>query len=326
MPVQRTGLLRLPSGEPRVLPPSELPRFGPGTAPDGGLAWLDVQDPTPGDIEQLGRQLNLHPLAIEDLRKRRQRPKIDTYPDHYLLVAYEVRAANDGKLTRHELHLIAGERFLVTIHWTHCEVIAEAQRRFRQRTDVTGTVGALLYAVLDGVADGYFPVLDVFSDRVSDLEDQIVGGEQSATILRDMLNLKRGLLELRRVVAPLRDATNSLLRRDLSIVDEASVPYYQDLYDHLVRVLDSIDLYRELMAAALDANLAMTSNTLNLVVRRLTALTVILMVPTLIAGIYGMNLAGLPGFQWPAGWAVVLALMVVTVVGLTAFFRARNWF
>jgi magnesium transporter len=127
-------------------------------------------------------------------------------------------------------------------------------------------------------------------------------------------------------VAPLRDVANALLRRDLEIVDQAMVPYYQDLYDHLVRVLDSVDLYRDLVAAVLDANLAVQSNSLNVIVKRLTAFTVLLMVPTLLAGIYGMNFDFMPELRWPWGYPAALGLMAASVIGLGIYFRSRDWF
>jgi magnesium transporter len=140
-----------------------------------------------------------------------------------------------------------------------------------------------------------------------------------------VLAAKRQLLELRRVIAPLRDVANALLRRDLDIVSARTVPYFQDLYDHLVRLLENIDLYRDILAAALDANLAIASNSLNLIVKRLTALTVILMVPTLIAGVYGMNFDRMPELDWALGYPFALGLMLVAVIGAVAFFRWRDW-
>jgi magnesium transporter len=119
---------------------------------------------------------------------------------------------------------------------------------------------------------------------------------------------------------------NALLRRDVGVVDDQLMPYFQDLYDHLVRVLDNIDLYREMLAAALDANLSVTSNNLNVIVKRLTAFTVILMIPTLIAGIYGMNFVFMPELEWPVGYPVALGAMAVTMVGAFLYFKAHDWF
>ncbi|HEY7464162.1 MAG TPA: magnesium/cobalt transporter CorA [Candidatus Limnocylindria bacterium] len=295
------------------------------------LAWLDYTDPDADDLADLAKRVDLHELALEDLRKRRQRTKLDSYRGQKVIVAYEVTDGADARpdFTLGEMHLIAGNDYLVTVHWGPSPAIDEVRDRWRQQPDAVATSqGGLLYALLDTVADGYFPLLDRLSERIDELQDRIVSGERDAneSALRNVLDVKRELLELRRVVAPLRDVANALLRRDVAAIDDALVPYYQDLYDHLVRVLDTIDLYREMLAAALDANLSMTSNNLNVVVKRLTAFTVILMVPTLIAGIYGMNFDVMPELEWPFGYAFALALMACSMLAAYLFFRARDWF
>jgi magnesium transporter len=134
------------------------------------------------------------------------------------------------------------------------------------------------------------------------------------------------MLELRRIVAPLRDVANALLRREIPIIDERALPYLNDLYDHLVRVIDSLDVLRDLVAATLDANLAATNNSLNAVMKRLTAFTVVIMLPTLIAGIYGMNFRNMPELTSPYGYPVALALMAATVIAAVAYFRRHGWF
>ena len=213
------------------------------------------------------------------------------------------------------------------MRWQASPALADVERRFRQRADTVGrTAGALLYAILDAVVDGYFPLLDQLSDRIEELEDRILAGGQQSATLRDILSLKRELLELRRNLSPQRDVANGLLRRELALVDDASAPYFQDLYDHLVRVLDQLDLQRDLLASALEAHLSVTSNNLNAIMKRLTAFTVVLMVPTLIAGIYGMNFHNMPELSWPVGYPLALGLMLVTMGGAALFFRARDWF
>ncbi|HEX9635475.1 MAG TPA: magnesium/cobalt transporter CorA [Candidatus Limnocylindria bacterium] len=321
-------IVRKPSGEVTELDASQLDQIDRFKAP-GSLIWLDLVSPGKAELELLSTKLALHPLALEDLENRRQRPKVDTYPGQYVIVAYEVLPgkAHGRSYEPGEIHMIATTDSLVTVHWAPSPVIEDVRERFRHRSSTIGqSTGGLLYAVLDGVADGYFPLLDRLSDQIEQLEERIVAGRQNSELLRDVLHVKRKLLELRRIVAPLRDVANALLRRDLEIVDAATVPYYQDLYDHLVRVLDSVDLYRDLVAAALDANLAVQSNSLNVIVKRLTAFTVLLMVPTLLAGIYGMNFDFMPELSWPWGYPAALGLMAASVIGLGIFFRSRDWF
>ncbi len=323
-----TCLLRQPSGEVEELDASQLDKLESVKVP-GSLVWLDMERPSKGDLQLLKTKLGLHPLALEDLENRRQRPKVDTYPGQYVVVAYEVLPgkSRDRSYEAGEIHMITTSESLVTVHWAPSPVIDDVRKRFQHPTPaIELSPGGLLYAVLDGVADGYFPLLDRLSDQIEALEERIVAGRQTADLLRDVLHVKRKLLELRRIVAPLRDVANALLRRDLEIVDEKLVPYFQDLYDHLVRVLDSVDLYRDLVAAALDANLAVQSNNLNVIVKRLTALTVLLMVPTLVAGIYGMNFRFMPELRWPLGYPAALAVMAASIIGLAIFFRSRDWF
>ena len=295
------------------------------------LLWLDMADPNDDDLAMLREHIGLHELAIEDIEKRRQRPKFDSYPGQQVVVAYEASASRPGGAELHlgELHLILGDRYLVSVHWGESKAVEEVRKRLQQGADtIAKDVGGLLYTMLDTVADGYFPLLDRLSERIDRLQDSIFAGgpEAGATALRSVLQIKRQLLDLRRVVAPLRDVANTLLRRDLGVVDDEMLPYFQDLYDHLVRVLDNIDLYREMLAAALDANLSVTSNNLNVIVKRLTAFTVILMIPTLIAGIYGMNFHFMPELSWQLGYPLSLGAMAVAMIGAYLFFKARNWF
>jgi magnesium transporter len=174
--------------------------------------------------------------------------------------------------------------------------------------------------------DGYFPLLDRISEETDSLEERILEGRGNTVLLREVLHLKRQLLELRRVLGPMRDVANTLLRREVAILDDEALPYYQDLYDHLVRVLDSLDLYRDLVAATLDAHETVTTNSLNQIVKRLTAVTVLLMVPTLIAGIYGMNFFFMPELELRYGYPAVLLAMLLIVIGLGWYMRRRGWF
>jgi magnesium transporter len=295
----------------------------------GNLVWLDIGDPSAEDLELLKREFLLHDLAVEDLRKRRQRPKVDTYPGHHVIVAYEPLPAADSmrEFDLGELHLFAGAGFLVSVHWGASPVIESVRNRFEHRATAIGqTAGWLLYTVLDTAVDGYFPLLDQISENIDGLEDRILEGRGNTVLLREVLNLKRQLLELRRVLGPMRDVANTLLRREVEILDDEALPYYQDLYDHLVRVLDSLDLYRDLVAATLDAHETVTTNNLNQIVKRLTAVTVLLMVPTLIAGIYGMNFFFMPELELKYGYPAVLLAMLLIVLGLGWFMRRRGWF
>ena len=188
------------------------------------------------------------------------------------------------------------------MHWDPTPTVDAVRKRLAAKG--VRRIGDLLYVLIDAAVDSYFPELDRMSERIDALEDSVLQGEADRRNLEEVLSLKRHLLELRRVLAPMRDVANLLLRRELDFVDDESEPYYQDLYDHLVRVLDQVDLYRDLLAAVLDARLSVASNNLNAIMKRLTAFTVVLMVPTLIAGIYAGDPEKLSvRHAFPALWA-----------------------
>ena len=325
----RTCLARLPSGELQELSAKEFNTIDGLRKKAEHVVWLDIASPKADDLKLLREEFSVHPLALEDLEKRRQRPKLDTYAEQQIIVTYEVLEPSepDRHFELGELHIFAGPGYLVSVRWQESPAIKEVERRFRERPDaVARTPGSLVYAILDAALDGFFPLLDRLSDKIEDLEGVILAGGRTSDTLRTILGLKRKLLELRRNVSPQRDVANALLRRDLPLVDDTSAPYFQDLYDHAIRVLDQLDLQRDLLASALEANLSVTSNNLNAVMKRLTAFTVVLMVPTLIAGIYGMNFHFMPELSWTLGYPLVLGVMLLTMAGAALFFRARDWF
>ncbi len=291
----------------------------------GTLVWVSATAPDAGTVAELGREFALHPLAVEDVHRRQQRPKLDTYETQHMIVTYE--AVADATPGLSEVHVFIGAGWLLSVSWDETPMIDAVREGFAAgRNAKTADVGELLYRLLDAAVDSYFPELDRVSDRIDALEERILDGRADPEALGEILRLKRRLLELRRVLAPMRDVANALLRRDLEFVPPAAIPYYQDLYDHLVRVLDQIDVYRELLAAVLDARLTVASNSLNAIMKRLTAFTVVLMVPTLIAGIYGMNFVDMPELGWPLGYPLSLALMVVAAGAAVAWFRRSGWF
>lgn len=325
----RTCLARLPSGQLQELSASEFNKIDTLRKKRDHVVWLDIASPTADDLDLLRDEFSVHPLALEDLRKRRQRPKLDKYAEQEIIVTYEVLEPSkpDQHFELGELHLFAGPGYLVSVRWHGSPAIEEVEQRFREHPDaVARTPGSLVYAILDAALDGFFPLLDRLTDKIEDLEGVILSGSKSNETLRVILALKRKLLELRRNLSPQRDVANALLRRDLPLVDELSAPYFQDLYDHTIRVLDQLDLQRDLLASALEANLSVTSNNLNAVMKRLTAFTVVLMVPTLIAGIYGMNFHFMPELSWPLGYPLALGGMAVAMVGAAVFFWRHDWF
>ncbi len=292
----------------------------------GRFVWLDLQAPQERDIALLRDEFNFHPLAIEDATRTHQRPKLDSYDAYYFIVFYCL--SYDGaqqRLAAQQVSLFIGANYIVSVHEGPIDAIDTTIRRWqRSEEDFGRDAGALLYALLDAIVDDYFPVIDQLAERVEVIEEQIFERFRD-TALQEVFNLKRDLLNVRRIVAPERDVLNVLIRREVPIFQRNTILYLQDVYDHIVRITDSIDTYRDLLSSALDAFLSVQSNRLNQIVKVLTIASIILMSNALIAGIYGMNFEFMPELHWPYGYPFALGLMAVVSLALIVFFRWRKW-
>jgi magnesium transporter len=283
------------------------------------VLWLDIKDPTAADIELLRREFGFHELALEDVVRRGQRAKIEHYGDYCFIVFYAIRPGRYD-----EISLFVGRNYLVTIHLGDVPEIVETTTRWQQNADrLDHGVAVPVYSLLDAMIDGYFPVIDDIAERVEEIESAIFTPARAP--LADLFALKRELLNLRRVLAPEREVLNVLLRRDEPIFGEQALAYFQDLYDHVIRVVDSVDLYRDQLSGLLDAQLAVVSNRLNFTMKRMTALATILMSVNLIASIYGMNFAHMPELQWEYGYFGALGAMLMLGLLLSFVFRRIDW-
>ncbi|HEY0607477.1 MAG TPA: magnesium/cobalt transporter CorA [Herpetosiphonaceae bacterium] len=287
--------------------------------------WFDITQPSQEDFHKLREEFGFHPLAIEDATRHHQRPKVDSYDDYYFVVFYCMEMNEQYKLSTSPLYLFIGSNYLVTVHDEPITQIKETVHRWQSPSSPLGQdVGSLVYALLDAIVDDYFPVMDRIADRVEDLEEQIFG-KFDDTALESIFQLKKDLLQIRRVVTPERDVLNVMLRRDIRVFDENDVTYLQDVYDHIIRVVDAIDTYRDLLASSLDTFLSVQSNQLNQVVKALTVTSIVLMSVAIVAGIYGMNFDYMPELHWRYGYLWALGLMVAIAFGVIAFFRRIKW-
>ena len=321
-------------------------------APDT-VVWLDIQDPGEADHRLLRYEFGFHPLAIEDATRRRERPKVDAYehallvhpegpedelaPEngaatppgrqaYYFIVFYEARfdEANE-RIATEAISLFVGRNYLVTVHQGDTRHVTDTLARWQAPDSPLGnTVGALVHAFLDAIVDDYFPLMDQVADRAEDLEDNIFE-HYSEEAIQGIFAMKKDLLVLRRIVAPERDVLNVLLRRELPIFQPADAAYLQDVYDHIVRVTDNIDTYRDLLSSALDSYLSLQSNHLNQIVKVLTIASIILMAASLVTGFYGMNFVNMPELHWGIGSLWALVLIVVITVGLALYFKRLKW-
>jgi magnesium transporter len=289
------------------------------------VVWVDVSDPTGLDFDELAKEFGFHPLSIEDSRSPHQRPKIEEYEGYYFIVLYESLLRDDQELELHELNIFLGKNYLVTVHSQPIRAIETAERLWRGWTDMAHRgPGLLTYLLIDSIVDDYMPVLDTLSDRIDALEDQIFGDFQPDTI-QQIFRIKKQLIFLRRAVAPLRDVFNTLLRREQPLFSRETAIYFQDVFDHLIRVADSIDTMRDMLGSTMDAYLSVSSNRMNMVMKRLTGISAILMSVTLVAGIYGMNFKFMPELEWRYGYVGTLGAMLIIALALYLFFRRIDW-
>lgn len=295
-------------------------------AADSGTHWLDLTHPSDEDMRLLQDEFHFHPLALEDVVRRHQRPKVDSYGSYYFVVFYCLGMAESGNRPEAEpLYLFVGKNYLVTVHEQPVSQVAETLRRWQAPDSPLGDdVAALIYALLDALVDDYFPVMDRIGDRVDELEQAIFESFDEGS-LQMIFQLKKDLLFLRRIVAPERDVLNVMLRRDIPVFDQNDITYLQDVYDHIVRITDVLDTYRDLLSSALDSFLSVQSNRLNQIVKALTVTSIVLMSTTLVAGVYGMNFEYMPELNWRYGYAWALGLMTAISGGLILFFRRIKW-
>jgi magnesium transporter len=292
------------------------------------VLWLDVEGPTAESMAMLGREFGFHELALEDCLHPHQRPKIEQFGSYFFLIAYGV-SVREGELVPHEMGVFVGRNYLVTVRKEPAFDLAEVMKRWDVSSELAAEGGGyLLYILLDEIVDGYFDALDSYEDRTEDIEDRVFGqAEDTGTTntQSDIFGLKKDLLEFRRAIAPLRDVLDVLQRRTVEVVTVKLEPYYRDVYDHVLRATDFVDSIRDLLSSALEANLSVISNRLNEVMKQLTSWAAIILIPTLIAGVYGMNFVHMPELRWRYGYAYALALMGLSGFLLYRAFKRRNW-
>ncbi|MBX5448776.1 magnesium/cobalt transporter CorA [Thermogemmatispora sp.] len=294
------------------------------------VLWLDLFQPSQEELRRVGAAFHLHPLAVEDAGHKHQRPKIEEYEHFFFLVFYTLRATaapDSPGLQVCELDLFLGERFLITVHDEHIPELEEVEQRWTRNVhQLEGGVVVLLYSLLDTIVDQYFPVLDAMVEQAETLEDQLFSGAlRQRSFTQELLALKKRFLKLRRIVGPERDVLNVLTNRDNPLFNEHALLYFRDVYDHIMRVADTVDLYRDQLSSTMDANLSIVSNDLNKTMRTLTAASIILMVDALLAGIWGMNFEHMPELHWIYGYPAALAAMGGISLLLLWIFRRLHW-
>ncbi len=296
-------------------------------ADPSAFVWVDLCAPELADLQHVADELGLHRLAVEDAARGRQRPKFDRYAGHDFLTAYTVRLDTEtGQLITGEIAAFITPAALVTVRRDEAFSIDALLTRWDDDVELTTFgVGGLLHGLLDFVVDGHFEAVETLDDQLEELEDLLFDERpHDLSVQRRSFELRKSLVQLRRVVLPMREVVNTLMRRDIGLVSDELMPYYQDVYDHVLRASEWTESLRDLVNTILETNLTIQGNRLNIITKKVTSWAAIIAVPTAITGFYGQNLP-YPGFGHRSGF-VMSTLLIVALSGLLYLtFKRKDW-
>ena len=291
------------------------------------FVWIGLHEPDEALLQQVQQEFGLHDLAIEDAHRAHQRPKLETYGDSVFIVLRTAQMSQkDHRIEFGETHFFLGENFIVSIRHGSTIPYTEVRNRCERAPDLLQKgPGFALYAVMDSIVDQYFPVIDALECELELVEEKIFGEKPSRATTEHIYQLRREFLEVKRAVSPLIDICNKLMRFDLAMIPEDTRPYFRDVYDHAIRINEMIDNSREVLSGALEANFSMISISQSDVSKRFAGWAAIIAVPTMIAGIYGMNFKHIPELHWSFGYPFALGLIITACLLLFLFFKRSGW-
>jgi magnesium transporter len=307
----------------------------------GALLWVDVEEPTGDDIACLTDEFHVHHLAAQDLIEPAPRPRLAMFDTHFLLSVRD--CLFDGeRFSSREVDLVFGDGWLLSLRKRGDRdeppmPVKDVLERFERARRLDGATdeGFLLFVFLDTIVDRFFDVSDAVESRLEAVEDEIFGDPDGAavtagaaanrTITEQLYRLRHDLIGFRRVVSPLRDAVNPLLRNEVGFLTEPAVLHLRDVYDHVLRAVELSEAHRDLLTGALDAHLSLVSNRMNLVMKQATSWGAILVSATLVAGVYGMNFKHMPELDWRFGYPLALSCMALISALLYVMFKRKDW-
>jgi magnesium transporter len=289
------------------------------------VVWIDLFAPSLEDLQAVAEELGLHSLAVEDAVTGRQRPKFARFEGHDFLTAYAVRLDIDsGELVTAEIAAFVTANALVTVRMDENFPVEGLTAHLDANADLTvHGVGALVHGLLDFVVDGQFDAVQSLDEEIESLEDLLFDERpHDRDVQRRSFALRKSLVHLRRVVLPMREVVNTLMRRDVGIVVTALTPYYQDLYDHVLRASEWTESLRDLVSTIMETSLTIQGNRLNIITKKVTSWAAIIAVPTAITGFYGQNLP-FPGFAQT--WGVLASTGLIVSVSVSLYFAFKRW-
>jgi magnesium transporter len=292
------------------------------------VTWINVDGlKHTREIENIGRQYDLHPLVLEDIVNTTQRPKIDEYDDYLFVVLKMLYYDQDENIVIEQVSLVLGKNYVITFQESEGDVFGTIRERLRLSNGrIRGLKSDyLLYALIDAVVDNYFSIIETLGNKIEDLETDLFAGNSRDNINIEVQQLKREILKVRRAIFPLREIINRIEKGNHPLIHKRTITYYRDIYDHLIQVSENIDIYREMIWSLMDMYMTTISNKMNEVMKVLTIISTIFIPLTFLAGIYGMNFEFIPELKYRYGYFVLLGVMLLLFIGLLFYFKRRKW-
>ena len=287
------------------------------------MIWHDLRDPNNPELDVLAERYHLHPLHIEDCRHGKQRAKVEEGADYIFAVLKPVHVTNDEELVIAELDLFLGRDYVITVLEGECPTLRAHLDQLRANNKET-RADRLFYKLMDGAVDAYTPALDCFNDVIDLIEDAVLEKPSPATLQR-IFDTKRTLIELRRVISNTRDVAGHLQRLETELIQRDMWPFLRDVYDHLARDMDLVEMQRDLLTGAMDIYLSTVANRTNQVMKVLTVLGTVALPAIVISGFYGMNTKDLPGINSPHGTQIAIGLMAAATVALLVLLKKFDY-
>jgi magnesium transporter len=303
----------------------DLEQAGAADAAKGDFVWIGLHEPDEPLLKNVQQRFGLHDLAIEDAHMAHQRPKLELYGESLFIVLRTAGLA-DGKIQCGETHIFAGRGYVVTVRHGSTSAYNEVRARCENAPKMLAMGESfVVYSIMDFVVDRYFPIIHQLEGEVDALEDAVFSRTSTGPSIERIYELRHELLVMRRAVQPLQEVCNRVMRFDIGLIDEPMYPYFRDVQDNVIGLVDSIDNMRDLLGSALEANLMLSGVEQNNTIKIFSVAAVVFMPPTLVASIYGMNFKGIPELDWSYGYWYALVLMVAAAVVPYWFFKWKKW-
>ncbi|MBO3098121.1 magnesium/cobalt transporter CorA [Gelidibacter pelagius] len=293
------------------------------------VTWINVNGLNNTiEIEKLGIHYGLHPLTLEDIVNTTHRPKLDEFDNYLFVILKMLYFKNETELVYEQVSMVVGEDYVLTFQEADGDVFDDLRERISSGKGRVRSLGSdyLMYAIIDAVVDHYLTVIEVFGDKIEDIEDRVFEADsdsnETATTIQ---GLKREILKIRRSVLPVREVINRLDKIENPIIEEKTHNYLRDLYDHIVQVNESIEVYREMVWSLLDMYMTIISNKMNEVMKVLTIIATIFIPLTFIAGIYGMNFDNMPELHYKYSYFILIGVMIFIFLMMLIYFRKKKW-